>query len=141
MLDLAAGIEARNYGLRTSGDPRSVLEYLKVIWPLFVIAGALAFHVWVHSQSIQVGYWSQELNAQERELSQAGQQLMLQQRTLEDPKWLEAIARRSLGMITLRPNQIIPAPPSMNWDTSKSETPGSGRLLRPFEPGKPSAFN
>ncbi len=141
MLDLAAGIEARNYGLRKSGDPRSVLEYLKIIGPLFLIAGALAFHVWVRSQNIQLGYRSQELSTRERELSQIRQQLILEQRTLEDPEWLEAIARTSLGMIILRPNQIIPAPLPVNWDTSKSETPRSGKLLRPSEPAKPPELN
>jgi len=141
MLDLAAGIEVRNYGLRKASDPQSLLESLKMILPLTMVAGALSFYVWVRGQVIQVGYQSQRLKAQEEELLQTRQQLVLEEQTLKDPKWLEAAARKNLGMAVVKPYQVIPAPLFENWDTSSSKTPGPGKPFELSEPEKPTALN
>lgn len=141
MLDLAAGIEVRNYGLRRAGDPRSLLESLKMIFPLAMVAGALSFYVWVRGQVIQVGYQSQRLKAQEEELLQTKQHLVLEEQTLKDPRWLEAAARKNLNMAALEPCQVIPAPLFESWDTSSYKTPGPKKLFEPMEPEKPTALN
>jgi cell division protein FtsL len=140
MLDLAAGIEERNYGLRRTTDPRALMESLRIVLPFVVIAGALSFHIWVRSQSIYIGYQNQQLNAQEEELLQIRQQFILEEQTLKDPQWLEAIARKDLGMVILQPNQIIP-PPLENWNAGHSGTPELGNLIHSSEPKRSSAFN
>ncbi len=140
MLDLAAGIEARNYGLRRATDVRNLLELLKIVLPLMAIAAVLSIHIWVDSQSIHIGYQSQQLKAQEERLLQIQQQLVLEEQILKDPELLEAIARNDLGMILLPANKVILAP-SENWDQSSSVTPALEHISRPSEPKKPSAFN
>ena len=68
MLDFAAGIEAKNYRLRKTSDLQTLLDSLKILFPLVVIAGALSFHVWIRSQNIQVGYENQQLINQAEDL-------------------------------------------------------------------------
>jgi cell division protein FtsL len=140
MLDFAAGIETKNYGLRKTTDLRSLLESLRVVLPFVVIAGAFSFHIWVHSQNIHLGYQSQQLNAQAEELLQIRQQFILEEQTLKDPRWLEAVARKNLGLVLLRPSQIIP-PPLENLSNGGAETLALETSSRSAEPKKPSALN
>ena len=140
MLDLAAGIEARNYGLGRSNGWRTVLESAPIILPLLGIMSVLSFHIWVRSQSIHIGYQSQQLSTQEEDLLQIQRQLILEEQTLKNPAWLEATARKNLGMILLKPNQII-SPPIENWDTGSPRTFKLGSLLEPSEPKKQPLFN
>ena len=140
MLDLAVGIETRNYGLKKTPDPQILRESLLLILPLAIIASVLSFHIWIRSQSIRIGYQSQELNAQEEALARNQQHLVVEEQTLKDPKWLEAIAGKNLGMIILRADQIIPAPLD-NWNASNSKTTLMGNLIRPDEPRKPASLN
>ncbi len=110
MVDLAIGTAARNYGLRKRTEPGALCESLKVILPLAVIAGALSFHIWVQSQSINIGYQSQQLTIQEQESLRIRQQLILEEETAKNLASLERIARNELGMVRLTAAQIIPAP-------------------------------
>jgi len=139
MLDLAAKIETRNYGLRKTTDPRTLLESLRVILPLVIIAAAFSFRIWVCSESIHIGYQSQQLSALVEDSLRTQQQLILEEQTLKDPKSLESIAR-DLGMIPLRPDQLILAPVA-DWDAGSLETLALMNPYRPSEPRKPSAFN
>jgi len=138
MLDFAAGIEAKNYGLRKTTDLRTLLESLKIVLPFVVIAGAFSFHVWVRSQNVQFGYQSQQLTAQAEELKQVQQQLILEEQTLKDPEWLEKVVSENLDMVLLKPSQIIPVP-FEKWN--KTEPLALGASLKSSEPKKPSAFN
>ncbi len=140
MLDLAAGMENRNYALRRSTNSRTLLESLEIVLPLIVIAGALCFQIWIRGQTIHIGYENQQLKEQEEILFRIQQQLIVEEQTLMDPRLLETIASRDLGMIILPANQIIPAPLE-NLDATNSEASVLGNLLRPSERKKPSAFN
>jgi len=140
MLDFAAGIEAKNYGLRNTTDLRSLLESLRVVLPFVVMAAGFSFHVWVRSQNIHIGYQGQQLNAQTEELLQIRQQLILEEQTLKDPRWLEAVARKNLGLILLRPSQIIP-PPLENLSNGGADSLALETSSRSAEPKKPSALN
>ena len=140
MLDLAAGIKDRNHGLRKPANPRALLECLKIVLPLVVIAGALSFHIWIRGQNIHIGSRIQQLNAQEKDSLRVQQQLILEEQTLKDPELLEAIARRD-GMILLRPDQIVP-PSLEDLEAGSSEILALGNLsLRSSEPKKPFALN
>ncbi len=121
MLDFAAGLETKNYGLKKTTDLRSLLESVWIVMPLAVIAGAFYFHVWVHSQNINIGYRSQQLSVQADRLKQIQQQLILEEQTLKDPALLEALACENLGLVLLQPGQII-SPPLKIRDNSTNDS-------------------
>ena len=139
MVDLAPGIEARNYGLRKTTEPRAMWDSLKVILPLTIIAGALSFHIWVQSQSIDIGYQSQQFKAEEEELLRIHQHLILEEETAKNLASLEKIARNGLGMVPLTAAQIIPAPIE-NLDTSGTEKMALGTFNQSSGAKKPSAL-
>jgi cell division protein FtsL len=112
MLDFATGIEAKNYGLSKTSDMGTLLESLKILFPLVVIAGALSFHIWVRSQNIQVGYQNQQLINQQEDLMNLQKELILEEQTLKDPKTLEFLALGNLGMIIPPTDRIILSAPS-----------------------------
>jgi cell division protein FtsL len=140
MVDLAVGIKARNYGLRKTTEPRALWEALKFILPLMVIAGALSFHIWIQSQSIHIGYQSQELIAQEQNSLRVRQQLILEEETVKNLASLEKIARNELGMVPLKASQIIAAPLD-NLDTVGSETLAMGTYSQLSESRKRAVLN
>jgi cell division protein FtsL len=140
MVDLAAGTEVRNYGLKRTTDPKILQESLILILPLAVIAGALSFSIWIRSEIVYVGYQKQDLKAQEEELARNRQQLVVEEQTLTNPEWLDAVASNSLGMIVVRPDQIIPAS-IQNWKADNSKATLMGNLVRPYEPKKSASLN
>ncbi|MBN1568772.1 MAG: cell division protein FtsL [Acidobacteria bacterium] len=140
MVDLAAGTEVRNYGLKRTPDPKILQESLILILPLAVIAAALAFSIWIRSEIIYSGYQKQDLKAQEEELLRSHQQLVVEEQILKDPRWLDAVAGNSLGMIIVRPDQIIPASFS-NWKDDHTKSALIGNLVQPYGPKKPASFN
>jgi cell division protein FtsL len=140
MVDLADGVEVRNYGLKRTPDPRILQESLALILPLAVIAGALSFHIWIRSQIIYTGYQKQDLKIQEEVLSRDRQHLVVEEQMLRNPKRLDEIAIKQLDMILVRPDQIIPAP-IRNWNVDNSKTALVGNLARPDEQKKTSSLD
>jgi len=141
MLDFASGIESKNYGLKKTSDLRTLLDSLKILFPLAVIAGALSFHIWVRSQNIQVGYQNQQLINQQEELQNLQNELILEEQTLKDPKTLELLALGDLNMIIPPADRIILSAPVEEWDTGNSETLALGNLPGTAGTEAPSAFN
>jgi cell division protein FtsL len=119
MVDIAPGMEARNYGLKKTPNLRSLVESLKIFLPLIMIAGALSFYIWIYGEITFVGYQSQHLNKQEKEAQQIQEQLVLEEQTQINPERLEAIAFNNLGMVRLKANQIITSP-AMDQNTGSS---------------------
>ena len=140
MLDFAAGIESKNYGLRKTSDFRTLLDSLKILFPLVMIAGALSFHIWICSQNIQIGYQNQKLNDQETDLMDTQKQLILEEQTRKDLKRLETLAMGELGMIIPPADRIILSTTPEEWDLGNSEALALGNLSTP-ETKAPSAFN
>ena len=140
MLDFAAGIESKNYGLRKTSDFRTLLDSLKILFPLVMIAGALSFHIWICSQNIQIGYQNQKLNDQETDLMDTQKQLILEEQTRKDLKRLETLAMGELGMIIPPADRIILSTTPEEWDLGNSEALALGNLSTP-EMKAPSAFN
>ena len=140
MLDFAAGIESKNYGLRKTSDFRTLLDSLKILFPLVMIAGALSFHIWICSQNIQIGYQNQLLNDQEADLMNTQKQLILEEQTRKDLKRLETLAMGELGMIIPPADRIILSTTPEEWDLGNSEALALGNLSTP-EMKAPSAFN
>ncbi len=141
MLDFAAGIEAKNYGLRKTSDLRTLLDSLKILFPLVMIAGALSFHIWIRSQKIQVGYENQQLIHQEEGLLNLQKELILEEQTLKDPKTLEIVALGDLDMIVPPADRIILSHAPEEWDLTSSEALALGNLSGPSEFKTSSAFN
>jgi cell division protein FtsL len=108
MTDWADGIEARNYGIQYKIDTGMLLELMRTITALAMVAGALLFYSWVRSEIINMGYESQRLFTIEESLRRTQNTLILEEETLRNPERIDAIARNDLGMTPLRPNQWIP---------------------------------
>jgi hypothetical protein len=140
MLDLAAGVETRNYDLNRTTDPQILMESMRLIFPLAVIAGVLSFQIWVRSQVIHIGYQNQDLRKQEEMLKRNRQQFIVEEQTLQDPKWLEVVASRKLGMIIIQPGQIIPVSYE-KLDRGIVKTSSLANSVQPDEPRKPLSYN
>jgi cell division protein FtsL len=107
MTDWADGIEMRNYGIKCVIDRRMLSELVRIITSLAMIAGALLFYSWVRSHLVNTGYESQKLYMVEESLLRAQKRLILEEETLRDPQRIDIIARNDLGMMPVRPNQLI----------------------------------
>jgi cell division protein FtsL len=139
MLDLAAGFEDRNYGLRRSTDLRILLKPLVVVFPFLAVAGSLFLYLWVGGQNIQTGYQLQRLQLKETELLNVRRQIIIEEQILKNPEKLNAMAQADLGMFLLQPNQIIPA--SYEHEDSENREKFSGNLGSSSEPLKNITFN
>ena len=112
MVDLAPGVESKNYGLSKGIELKTLFELFKVVLPLILIACVLSFHVWVRAENIRMGYECQRAEEQIGKLQNAGRQLLVQEQILRDPKLMDSMARNNLGMIILRANQVVPVNPN-----------------------------
>jgi cell division protein FtsL len=140
MTDWAGGTETRNYGIRRVIDPKNLSELLQVVLFLVALAGVLSYYLWIRSQIINIGYQNQQLNAREEVLVRVQARLILEEQTLKNPERLDVIARTDLGMIPLRPNQLI-SPPINDANTGSSNTLALADLSQSSVPRKLSATN
>ena len=107
MTDWADGIEIRNYGIKNETDAHMLSELMRIIVALAMVAGAFLFYSWIRSQIINTGYESQNLFAAEQSLLRTQKSLILEEEILRNPERIDIIARNELGMMPLRPNQLI----------------------------------
>jgi cell division protein FtsL len=108
MVDLAGGIEARNYSIRPRADRRGLADLLLTTLSFLMIGAALLFCLWVRSHITQMGYEIQRLQEQQEALERTKTALILQEQTLKYPERLEQIARDELGMSPVRLTQMLP---------------------------------
>jgi cell division protein FtsL len=108
MVDLAGGIEARNYCIRRRADRRSLVDLLLTTLSFLMIGAALLFCLWVRSHIIQMGYEIQYIQEQQAALERTRSALVLQEQTLKYPERLEQIAREELGMSPVHLSQMLP---------------------------------
>jgi len=139
MVDLAKGVAVRNYGLKNTPDTEIMRESFRMFLPLALIASVFTFQVWIRSQTIHLGYQMQELRVQREELLQDRQQLVVEEQMLKNPKWLDEIARSQLGLVVVRPDQVLPSP-IRNWDDDNSKGTLMGNLVRPIAVKRSSGF-
>jgi cell division protein FtsL len=107
MTDWADGTETRNYGIRAEVDAGILSELTRTIIPLAMIACALLFYSWVRSQIVNTGYESQSLSAAEDNQLRIQRELTLEEAWLTNPERIDIKARTELGMIPVRPGQLI----------------------------------
>lgn len=139
-MDWAGGTEARNYGIRRAADSRIMSELLLMVLFLGAIAGVLSFYLWIRSQIINIGYQNQQLQAKEEALVRIQARLILEEQTLKNPERLDVIARTDLGMIPLRPSQLVSLP-AEDLNPASPNALTLANLSQPSEPRKPSAAN
>ncbi len=121
MMDLACEIETRNYCIRHKTDPRILMELLRTILSIALVAGVFLFYSWIRSQIVNIGYENQRLLEAEESLLRIQQSLILEEETLKSPERIDAIARNQLGMTTLRPHQLI-LPKAPDLEKSSAST-------------------
>ena len=107
MMDLAGGIEARNYGIKRRTDRRNLADLLTITLSVLLIGGVLLFYAWTRSQIVDMGYEEQSLEAQERNILRLQNNLILEEETLKNPARIDSIARNDLGMVLVRTNQLV----------------------------------
>ena len=107
MTDWANGIETRNYGIKCKIENGMLMELIRMILVLALVAGAFLHYSWIRSHIINTGYEIQNLLDQEESLLRTQKTLILEEETLRNPQRIDTIARRELGMAPLRPNQLI----------------------------------
>lgn len=108
MVDLAGGMEDRNYCIRRRADRQNLTDLMFTTLSLIVIAGASLVCLWVRLQMVEIGYQMQALQESEERLSRARSALILEEETLKHPEQIDRIARIQLGMNRVRLNQLLP---------------------------------
>jgi cell division protein FtsL len=109
MKDWADGTETRNYGIKCKIETGILMELMRIIVVFALVAGAFLYYSWTRSHIISAGYEIQNLSAEEESLLRTQKTLILEEETLRNPQRIDIIARDKLGMVPLRPNQLIPS--------------------------------
>jgi len=107
MTDWSDELEIRNYSIDRKMDRKHFMDLMCVILSLLLVAGVSFFHSWVQTRIVHIGYEVTELQAEEEELMKEAKSLILEEETLKSPARIEEIAINRLGMVRLRPNQVI----------------------------------
>ena len=139
MKDLAGNIESRNYGIKPRTDGRSLFDLLCIIVSIGALAGVLCFYLWVRLEITNTGYEAQRLRGERESLSRTAKNLITEEQMLRDPGRIDAIARMELGMLPLRPFQVMPA--GLSVEQIASPVKVALARTRSSEAGKPSANN
>ena len=139
MQDLAGNIESRNYGIKLRTDGRSLFDLLCIIVSIGALAGVLCFYLWVRLQITDMGYEAQRLRREQESLARTAKNLIAEEQVLKDPGRIDAIARLELGMLPLRPYQVVPA--GLSVEDIASPVKVALAKTRSSEAEKPSANN
>ena len=120
MTDWSTGLEIRNYSIDRKMDRKHLLDLMGIILSLLLVAGVLFFHSWVRTRIVRIGYEVTELQSQSEKLIKQAESLILEEETLKSPARIEEIAITQLGMVRLRPNQVIRS--SLRASASNNQT-------------------
>ena len=74
---------------------------------VFAVIGTLTFYVWYQTESVKLGIDIGKSEDRIRELEQAIETLKLRKAALLDPARVERIARKSLGLIDPKDDEVI----------------------------------
>ena len=141
MTDWADSIELRNNGIKCVIDGRMASDLLRTIISFCMIAGALLFYSWTHSQMIEIGYQGQRLLESEKSALELREQLIVQEATLTTPERIERIATSDLNMAKLPPSRMIlppleregqSIPESLAMAGSRKDNPGRSGVSKRF---------
>jgi cell division protein FtsL len=88
------------------------MEFVLTLALGIVILAAALLYVWQHTSVVRLGYEIERLRARHAALIQENKGLRLEMGQLRSLKRVEEIARRQLGMITPKPDQVILVPQS-----------------------------
>src|SRR5262245_5998676 len=96
-----------NNNVIREADARSHRDYIivTVLGAIFLVG--LFIYGWQHYRWIQYGYRIEEAQKKKEQLAEIGRQLRLERSPLRNPKNIDAMARRDLGMVTPMPGQLV----------------------------------
>jgi cell division protein FtsL len=96
-----------NHNVVREADSKSHRDYIVVtmVGAMFVLG--LFIYAWQHYEWIQYGYRIEEAQKTKEQLAEIGRQLRLERASLRDPRRIDAIARRDLGMMVPAPGQLV----------------------------------
>jgi len=141
MTDWADSIELRNNGIKCVIEGRMASDLLRTIISFCMIAGALLFYSWTHSQMIEIGYQGQQMSESEKSELELQKQLIVQEETLTTPERIERIATTDLDMTKLPPSRMIlppletkgqSIPESLAMAGSNNDNPGKSGVSKRF---------
>ena len=79
----------------------------RVLAVIFIMMGLAFLFVWSRSEVVQMGYRISEVRKQQEKLLSQKSQLELERASLRDPRRIEEIATRRLGMHLPKPSERI----------------------------------
>src|SRR5881296_3670911 len=88
-------------------DSKSHRDYIVVTAFAAIFLFGLFAYGWQHYEWIQYGYRIEEAQKNKEQLAEIGRQLRLERASLRDPRRIDAIARRDLGMMVPAPGQLV----------------------------------
>jgi len=88
------------------------MEFILTLALGLVILAAALLYVWQHTSVVRMGYEIERLRARHAALIQENKGLRLEMGQLRSLKRVEEIARKQLGMIAPKPEQVILVPQS-----------------------------
>jgi cell division protein FtsL len=96
-----------NSNVVREADAKSHRDYIVVTVLASVFLFGLFAYAWQHYQWIQYGYRIEEAQKKKEQLSETSRQLHLEKATLSNPRRIDALARRDLGMVFPQPGQLV----------------------------------
>jgi cell division protein FtsL len=96
-----------NSNVVREADAKSHRDYIVVTVLAAVFLFGLFAYGWQHYQWIQYGYRIEEAQKKKERLSETSRQLHLERASLSNPKRIDALARRDLGMVFPLPGQLV----------------------------------
>ena len=113
MIDWAGGVQSRNSGIIMRSDRRHMGDLLIPVLPALAVFGVLIWYSWIQSRMEAISYEESELRAEEMVLLEEQSKLMIQEERLKNPKHIDELARRDLGLERIQTNQILTADPAI----------------------------
>src|SRR5437016_8672758 len=89
---------------------------------------------WQHYQWIQYGYRIEEVRKKKEQMAEIDRQLRLERASLSDPRRIDSIARKQLGMVVPAPGQLV------TFNTDAPLTIPSPQRQQPARQPQPAAL-
>ena len=98
--------QQRNSRIRRTRDVTALSRLALLLFCGFVLAGGFVFAAKQHFAAVQLGYQSESLRNERKQLIEENQRLALEKETMSSPSRLEPAARR-LGLQPATAGQIV----------------------------------
>jgi len=96
-----------NNNVLREADAKSQRDYIVVTILAAMFLLGLFIYGWQHYQWIQYGYRIEEAQKKKEQMAEIDRQLRLERASLSDPRRIDSIARKQLGMVVPAPGQLV----------------------------------